>query len=689
MSLPPSLRNLLYGFAAFSWLTALVVGYYVFHKPINPEIALGLTLVVLRLGVGLGLIILAGGLGRVVLRIWLREPAPDGLDWNAVALALGIGLLAPGVLLAGLIGAYRTWIGWIAFIVLFVLLRRSAVAWLQQWKRLPELARGGGRITVVLAGLSAAIVLIGLVGALAPPVKYDALVYHLALPRLYVLNGRFEYTPLVMYWGWPQTCEMLYTWAILLAGESAALVAGWAFGLVALAGLLDFSAARLGKTAAWVSLAALLTGASLASALAWGYVDWLVMLMSLAWLVVLAAWRGKPDRCLAMAGLISGLAFGVKYTAGLLALFGMVWLAYRSLDVLPGRQPGGNPTQSWRDVLRRTALGGMWFGLPAFAAALPWLVKNWVATGNPFYPLLWPAGAMSPTRLAAYQSGPPFGGWQDVVLLPFRATWLGVEGGPGYSASIGPLLFGLALAGLVAWSGLTSDEHPAARLALFTAGLGTVVWAILGRFSSYLLQARIYYVFFPALAYLGGVGYRWLHRLVISGVRLGRLAAVLILLALVLTTLELGVETIRADSVAAGLGLIGSDEFLSGVWGWYSPAMQAVRDLPPGSRTLMLWEGRWLYCLPGCEPDEIQDRWLRERYPSPGATARPAEEILAGWRDQGYTELMVFLLGGEFIRQEGRMPYQPEDWQTLEALLDSLPVVRDFGQTYRLYRLTP
>lgn len=689
MSLSPSLRNRLYGLAAFFWLVTLVVGYYVSHKPITPETALGLVLAGLRLGVGFGLIILAGGVGRVILHYWLREPVPDGLDWSAVALALGIGLLVLGVLLAGLIGAYRTWIGWLVFVVLFVLLRRPALAWLRQWKRLIELSRGGGRITSVLAGLSTVIVLIGLVVALAPPVKYDALVYHLALPRLYLLNGAFDYTPLLMYWGWPQTGEMIYTWAMELAGESTALVTGWAFGLVALAGLLEFSAVRLGKTAAWVSIAALLTGASLSSALAWGYVDWLVMLMSLAWLVLFAGWNGTPNRRLALAGLISGLAFGVKYTAGLLVLIGGIWLVCQSLYIIPRVKPGNNPIHGRRDLLRRIAIGELWFGLPAVAMSIPWLVKNWIATGNPVYPLLWPAGAMNLIRLEAYQSGPSFGGWQDVLFLPFRATWLGIEGGPGYSASIGPLLFGLALAGLVAWSGLVADERPTVRLALFTAGLGTAAWAIFGRFSSYLLQARIYYVIFPALAFLAAVGYRWLRRLVIGGVRLGRLTAVLILLALVLTTLELGVDTIRADSLGAAFGLVSTDEYLAKVWGWYSPAMQAVRDLPPDSRTLLLWESRWLYCLPGCEPDEIQDRWLRERYPSPGAPARPADEILTGWRDQGYTDLLVFLSGGEFIQQEGRLPYQPEDWQALETLLEELPVIRDFGQTYRLYRLTP
>jgi hypothetical protein len=115
--------------------------------------------------------------------------------------------------------------------------------------------------------------------------------------------------------------------------------------------------------------------------------------------------------------------------------------------------------------------------------------------------------------------------------------------------------------------------------------------------------------------------------------------------------------------------------------------MQALRELPPGSSALMLWETRSFDCYPVCQPDEILDRWMRERYLLPGSVPRSLEEIQAGWRAAGYTHLFVHVSGMEFVRQDGRMIRDPGDWQALDTLLAGLPVEQSFGTAYRLYSL--
>jgi hypothetical protein len=77
-----------------------------------------------------------------------------------------------------------------------------------------------------------------------------------------------------MFWGMPQTAEMLYTWAMALAGDPAAASLGWAIGVLTLAGMLGFGLQKLDVDAAWVSAACLVSGYTLASALSWSYVDW-------------------------------------------------------------------------------------------------------------------------------------------------------------------------------------------------------------------------------------------------------------------------------------------------------------------------------------------------------------------------------------------------------------------------------
>jgi hypothetical protein len=209
-----------------------------------------------------------------------------------------------------------------------------------------------------------------------------------------------------------------------------------------------------------------------------------------------------------------------------------------------------------------------------------------------------------------------------------------------------------------------------------------------GRFSSYLLQSRLYFAIFPYLAVLAGAGFAALSQSALPGVRLGRIASVLVLLVLGLHLFELGAHALNQGASRYLLALRTSEAYLADNLGWYSPAMKELRELPVGSRALMLWETRSFYCWPVCEPDETIDRWLRERYGDGSASPRTPEEILRAWKQAGYTHLLYYRLGADFIRSQS-LDYQPADWQALDDLLARLSPVKDFGDAYTLYRLSP
>ncbi len=653
------------------WLAAIIVLYYVSHKPFSPELALSLGIAFWRLLVACLLIGLGGGIGQRILPDIPAHP----LARLAVQAALGLGILSLIVLLAGALGELRAWVGGVTLVALLVILYRNVAQWAQGWRALSLAWREAGSLGRFLGVCTGLIALFSLILALAPPLKFDALVYHLALPHFYLSEGRLVYTPQNMFWGMPQNAEMLYTWAMMLAGIPAATVVGWLFGIVALVGLLGYGIERLDVDSGWVSAATLVSGYTLASALSWGYVDWLVMLFGLSFLVALDQWLNRGGRrYLLLVGLFAGLAFGTKYTGGVLCIGAAAAIAWHD-----------------RKQVRLLLLHLTQFALVALLFALPWLAKNLLATGSPVYPLFFPAGAMTAFRQHLYQGGQPWGGWLDVVLMPLRATFLGIEGGPGYSSSIGPLFLGLSLCAGLGWVSMPVARRQAVQSAAWVSVPVILAWMILGRFSSYLLQTRLYFAVFPALGLLAGAGYTAIKQLVLPGLRLGRIAAFLIALVLALNVFELGVETVQRGALQAVFGLRAADEYLGDNWGWYAPAMKAVSELPPGSRALMLWETRSLYCLPKCEPDEVLDRWLRERYDggSVAGEARSPQAILEGWRAQGYTHLLVHRLGADFLRAENQPVYQVSDWQALDDLLALLPPGEDFGGAYVLYRLKP
>jgi hypothetical protein len=105
--------------------------------------------------------------------------------------------------------------------------------------------------------------------------------------------------------------------------------------------------------------------------------------------------------------------------------------------------------------------------------------------------------------------------------------------------------------------------------------------------------------------------------------------------------------------------------------------------LPDGARVLTLWEPRGLYCLPKCYPDEVLDRWviaIRE--------LQDPSLVLQSWENAGYTHILYYKLGAEFIREDDAR-YRTSDWKALHEFLARLPPPTDIGGVYELYSLAP
>jgi len=661
----PHTRNTILGLSAILWPFLVLLLYFVYHKPFGPEFVSSLTVGIWRIVLGLILLATSGAIGQ---RIAPLEDLPR-LVRLSIQAAFGLGTYALAILLIGMSIGVHVWLFALIPVAVGFLLRRSLFKWLRQAAALRDLWResdGFGRTVAVLCAL---LLLNALIVALAPPLKFDALVSHLALPEAYLQANRIQYLPGHVMSGMPQNAEMLFTWAIALGGLPAATVLGWWIAVLAVTGLLGYFSQKLNVRSAWAGAAALLAGFSLVMLTAWGYVDWLALLFGFAVLVLLERWRRKLDLLsLLLAGAFTGLAVGTKYTSGVLALAAVAALVWH---IWKRRVP-------WRAGL----LDLLKFSGTALAAAAPWFLKNLITTGNPVYPFFFSAGAMTPVRLEVYQSVPPYGNWLDFFLIPLRATLLGTEGGEGYMVALGPLLLGF---GLFAWLGRerrTPDQQAALENSAVLALSGLAVWAVANQFSGNLIQTRYYFTIFPAFTTLAGFGYWGLSRLSLPQVRLNRLFATLVILALALNLVEVTAFTWKSSAPQAVTGLKSFDSYLADNLGWYQPAMQAVRSLPEGSRVIMLYEPRGLYCAPVCSPDEILDRWKRDL----NALENP-QAILTSWQDQGYTHVLVYTAGVDFLRT-GKDPHHPiSDLTALDVFLAQLPEPQAFGNSYALYSL--
>jgi hypothetical protein len=356
----------------------------------------------------LGLWAIALGLGRRALRGLRAEPRGP-LD-SISAAALGLGLLGQAVFLLGWWGGLRP--AQMAALVL------AAAAVSAGELRLPALARP--RLAAgssVAAGLLAFAALFAVLTALAPPLAWDVRAYHLAIPELGLRDGRWSSLPWLLHAHWPHLMEALYALP-LAAGQdgAAALLHAGAAGL--LVGGVFLAARRPGgNSAAWAAALLLAAQPVLLAEAGTAHSDAAAALFAFAAAHALARWDETGSRgWLAAAGALAGLGAASKLTLLAMLAGWALWLAAR-------RRP--------RDAAVFLGAGILFVG--------PWLLKSWLETGDPAWPLLsrflgHPAAAALAARNALSNR------WG----LP-PPLWMLTEDGPGF------LL--VPLAGLWALSG--------------------------------------------------------------------------------------------------------------------------------------------------------------------------------------------------------------------------------------------
>jgi hypothetical protein len=660
-----SFKEIVLAVIVLIWITAVVGLYYVGHKPFTSSFTLNIVRALFQLLVASWVISASGGLGLRLIRKYCAQP----MVRLAIPAALGIGITSLTVFIFGSLLGMRPLYGWVLLIIITLILRRDIALWLSYWRDLTAIWRKSGRSGKSFAIGVFVILFSTLIMSLSPPLKFDALVYHLTLPKIYLNEGRFIYVPEIMFWGMPQLGESYYTWSFSLAGVEAAAVTGWLIGFLALIGLAGYVAKVFRQGTAWVAIASLLIGSTAALSLSWAYVDWFVVLFGFCVFYMLDCWRLEKHRTyLILSGTFTGLALGVKYTAGVLLLSGIL------VVIISGLRSRTRVTDLGKDMIAILS--------PAIFISLPWWIKNVIGAGNPFYPFFIPSGAMTEFRQALYVL-PPTGNLLDALLLPWNATLSGTEGAPGFSASIGPLFLGLGVLIWIGWSGFGRRQKFTISTALLMGVTCLLVWIIAAQFSEYLIQSRLYFAMFPVFAVLAGVGFQALGQIKVPNIRLQMVVGIFVLVLFWFSVVDVVVTTLSRGALQVLFDINTSQDYLENNLGWYAPAVESVSDLPSSARVVMLWEPRSYDCVPKCDPDEILDRWLFELEKN-----GTADIILGQWREAGYTHLLFNRFGADFVKQNDQR-YRPDDWEALENLISMLPSPVDFGGSYYLYSIEP
>lgn len=199
---------------------------------------------------------------------------------------------------------------------------------------------------------------------LTPELQTDAWEYFLNGPDRWIHLHGFSVrgaTPPLHY---PFVAEMLYAIPLLFARDH---VARWLNGLVLVSGI--WAAATVFGVRLRHAFLVALTSATSVYALTCGKNEGfqagaILLAVSCGWLAV----RRGSSSARALSGIFAGLAISTKYLAGL----NVAWV----------------PVLLWWESPRRLIRPWIEWGLVAVAVVSPWLLKTWLMTGDPAYPVL-------------------------------------------------------------------------------------------------------------------------------------------------------------------------------------------------------------------------------------------------------------------------------------------------------------
>ena len=321
----------------------------------------------------------------------------------ALALPLGMGLLALGALGLGELG----WLNFVGLSVLLaVVIELGIVSWfrlfreLRAWFRRASETRSRTSLSLFFA-ICLGLVLAGTaVTALTPVTDGDALCYHLQVPKVFLMQGSVGFAPDLHETVYPLVTEMLYAMALEFRGPVACRGIQWVLGLVFAANVTALARPSLGRRAWWAGAIALSVPA-VSNGMSAPLNDVALAAFGTAAIFAWVRLHERPSgKAAVVAGLLAGLAVGVKYPALVLLRVAGSSRSRCERACPAGRRPTsrtGPAGSRWRPSISRRpwrpAAGG--------------ILRAYVHTGNPVYPFsATPSAGPGSTRSRARSSGP-------------------------------------------------------------------------------------------------------------------------------------------------------------------------------------------------------------------------------------------------------------------------------------------
>ena len=210
----------------------------------------------------------------------------------------------------------------------------------------------------------------------ATVLKWDDLSYHAAVTAQWLVDQRISIPPSTYQAYYPFSAELLSLWFMLPFGDDAyASLAAFYWLLLASAAIFGIIRGTGGSASTALLVTAVFVAsprvAELSGSFSSNDIAGASLILAAIAIAIPASLHRNRQLCLAWSGLLIGLAAGSKVTFVIpgAVIFAWVVLSSRRMDLR------GNPWNSLVLILAPALLiGGYWY------------LRNWVLTGNPFFP---------------------------------------------------------------------------------------------------------------------------------------------------------------------------------------------------------------------------------------------------------------------------------------------------------------
>lgn len=290
-------------------------------------------------------------------------------------------------------------------------------------------------IHIILLGLILSLIASIIILASTPPTSKDALIHHLAVPKLWIKHGGFYNPPFMSHSYYPMNIELLYLIPLMFENDIVPKYIHFSFAVLIAILIYFYLKRKINNTFALLGVLIFLSTPIIIKLSTTAYVDLGLLFFSTLSLLTLLRWQEEDfkTKWLIISAISCGLALGTKYN-GLVVLF-LLTLAVPYLYIRNNK----NSSEAIK------------YGLFYFAISLivfsPWITKNYLLTGNPIYPfyesIFSATNVNSGNHLGVFQIRKLVYGetWWEIVLIPVRIFFTGEDGSPRqFDGVLNPIL---------------------------------------------------------------------------------------------------------------------------------------------------------------------------------------------------------------------------------------------------------